>query len=133
MPRNRKPKPPHEAAAPKPATSAEVSKILYSPGFDKLDPELQTAILRKLILDDSTQASNTPPAEDFAAYKNRKLFDSKLLAFWLVLGLFLLFASLFVAIFVYVTLKNGVLNSTDVITGLFGTIAEVLKIIFGAT
>lgn len=133
MPRNRKPKPPQEAAAPKPATSAEVSKILYSPGFDKLDPELQTAILRKLILEDHTQAGNTPVVENFDAYKNRKLFDSKLLAFWLVLGLFLLFASLFVAIFVYVTLKNGVLNSTDVITGLFGTIAEVLKIIFGAT
>ncbi len=133
MPRNRKPKPPQEAAAPKLATSAEVSKILYSPGFDKLDPELQTAILRKLILEDHTQAGNTPVVENFDAYKNRKLFDSKLLAFWLVLGLFLLFASLFVAIFVYVTLKNGVLNSTDVITGLFGTIAEVLKIIFGAT
>lgn len=133
MPRNRKPKPPQEAAPPKPATSAEVSKILYSPGFDKLDPELQTAILRKLILEDHTQAGNTPVVENFDAYKNRKLFDSKLLAFWLVLGLFLLFASLFVAIFVYVTLKNGVLNSTDVITGLFGTIAEVLKIIFGAT
>jgi hypothetical protein len=47
MPRNRKPKP-IQNAEPKPATSAEVSKILYSPGFDKLDPELQTAILRKL-------------------------------------------------------------------------------------
>ena len=87
MPRNRKPKP-IQNADPKPVTSAEVSKILYSPGFDKLDPELQTAILRKLILDDSTQASNTPPAEDFAAYKDRTLFNSKLLAFWLVLGLF---------------------------------------------
>jgi hypothetical protein len=132
MPRNRKPKP-IQNAEPKPATSAEVSKILYSPGFDKLDPELQTAILRKLILDDSTQASNTPPTEDFAAYKDRTLFNSKLLAFWLVMGLFLLFAIAFVSIFVYVTLKQGVLNNTDVITGLFSTIAEVLKIIFGVT
>ena len=114
-------------------SSAEISKILYSPGFDKLDPELQTAILRKLILEDSTQASNTPPTEDFAAYKDRTLFNSKLLAFWLVLGLFLLFAIAFVSIFVYVTLKQGVLNNTDVITGLFSTIAEVLKIIFGVT
>ena len=31
------------------------------------------------------------------------------------------------------TLKQGVLNNTDVITGLFSTIAEVLKIIFGVT
>ena len=84
-------------------------------------------------MDDSTQASNTPPAEDFAAYKDRTLFNSKLLAFWLVMGLFLLFAIAFVSIFVYVTLKQGVLNNTDVITGLFSTIAEVLKIIFGVT
>ena len=132
MPRNRKPKP-TAPVDPKPPTSAEVSKILYSPGFDKLDPDLQTAILRKLILDDRTQAGNTPPTEDFAAYKDRKLFNSKLLAFWLVLGLFLLFAIAFVSIFVYVTLKQGVLNNTDVISGLFSTIAEVLKIIFGVT
>ena len=118
---------------PKAPTSAEVSKIIYSPVFDKLDPEMQTAILRKLILEDHTPAGNTPKTEDFAAYKDRKLFDSKLAAFWLVLGLFLLFACTFVAIFVYVTLKQGVLNNTDVMTGLFSTIAEVLKIIFGAT
>ena len=94
---------------------------------------MQTAILRKLILEDHTPAGNTPKTEDFAAYKDRKLFDSKLIAFWLVLGLFLLFACLFVGIFIYVTLKQGVLNNTDVLTGLFGTIADVLKIIFGAT
>ena len=121
------------ADPPKAPTSAEVSKIIYSPVFDKLDPEMQTAILRKLILEDHTPAGNTPKTEDFAAYKDRKLFDSKLTAFWLVLGLFLLFACTFVAIFVYVTLKQGVLNNTDVITGLFSTIAEVLKIIFGVT
>ena len=121
------------AGPPKSPTSAEVSKIIYSPGFDKLDPEMQTAILRKLILEDHTPAGNTPKTEDFAAYKDRKLFNSKLIAFWLVLGLFLLFACLFVGIFIYVTLKQGVLNNTDVMTGLFGTIAEVLKIIFGAT
>lgn len=114
-------------------SSAEISKIIYSPGFDKLDPEMQTAILRKLILEDHTPAGNPRKTEDFVAYKDRKLFDSKLTAFWLVLGLFLLFACIFVGIFIYVTLKQGVLNNTDVMTGLFTTIAEVLKIIFGAT
>lgn len=104
-------------------------------GFDKLDPADQQHVLRTLLLN---QKDNTPgktiaeQTEEFGLEKEKTLFRTRLYAFWLVLGIFMLFAISFAGIFVYITLKNGVLSNDGVITGLFNTIVEVLKVIFGS-
>ena len=104
-------------------------------GFNNLDPVDQQHVLRTLLLN---QEDNTPKktiaeqTEEFGLEKERTLFRNRLYAFWLVLGAFMIFAFIFAGIFVYITLKNGVLNNDGVITGLFNTIVEVLKIFFGS-
>ena len=104
-------------------------------GFNNLDPVDQQHVLRTLLLN---QEDNTPKktiaeqTEEFGLEKERTLFRNRLYAFWLVLGAFMIFAFIFAGIFVYITLKNGILNNDGVITGLFNTIVEVLKIFFGA-
>lgn len=104
-------------------------------GFNNLDPVDQQHVLRTLLLN---QKDNTPKktiaeqTEEFGLEKERTLFRNRLYAFWLVLGAFMIFAFIFAGIFVYITLKNGILNNDGVITGLFNTIVEVLKIFFGA-
>lgn len=103
--------------------------------FDQLDPVDQQHVLRTLLLN---QKDNTPAktiaeqTEEFALEKEKTLFRNRLYALWIVLGSFMLFAFIFAGIFVYITLKNGVLNNDGVITGLFNTIVEVLKILFGS-
>lgn len=104
-------------------------------GFNNLDPVDQQHVLRTLLLN---QEDNTPKktiaeqTEEFGLEKERTLFRNRLYAFWLVLGAFMIFAFIFAGIFVYITLKNGILNNDGVITGLFNTIVEVLKIFFGS-
>lgn len=103
-------------------------------GFDKLDPVDQQHVLRTLLLnqkDTTPQKTIAEQTEEFGLEKERTLFRNRLYAFWLVLGAFMIFAFIFAGIFVYITLKNGVLNNDGVITGLFNTIVEVLKILFG--
>jgi hypothetical protein len=103
--------------------------------FDQLDPVDQQHVLRTLLLN---QKDNTPAktiaeqTEEFALEKEKTLFRNRLYALWIVLGSFMAFAFIFAGIFVYITLKNGVLNNDGVITGLFNTIVEVLKILFGS-
>jgi hypothetical protein len=103
--------------------------------FDQLDPVDQQHVLRTLLLN---QKDNTPAktiaeqTEEFALEKEKTLFRNRLYALWIVLGSFMVFAFIFAGIFVYITLKNGVLNNDGVITGLFNTIVEVLKILFGS-
>lgn len=103
--------------------------------FDQLDPVDQQHVLRTLLLN---QKDNTPAktiaeqTEEFALEKEKTIFRNRIYALWLVLGSFMLFAFVFASIFVYITLKNGVLNNDGVITGLFNTIVEVLKILFGS-
>lgn len=103
--------------------------------FDQLDPVDQQHVLRTLLLN---QKDNTPAktiaeqTEEFALEKEKTLFRNRLYALWIVLGSFMVFAFVFAGIFVYITLKNGVLNNDGVITGLFNTIVEVLKILFGS-
>lgn len=103
--------------------------------FDQLDPVDQQHVLRTLLLN---QKDNTPAktiaeqTEEFALEKEKTIFRNRLYALWLVLGSFMAFAFIFAGVFVYITLKNGVLNNDGVITGLFNTIVEVLKILFGS-
>lgn len=103
--------------------------------FDQLDPVDQQHVLRTLLLN---QKDNTPAktiaeqTEEFALEKEKTIFRNRLYALWIVLGSFMAFAFIFAGVFVYITLKNGVLNNDGVITGLFNTIVEVLKILFGS-
>ena len=104
-------------------------------GFDKLDPVDQQHVLRTLLLNQKDNIPNKTIAEqteEFGLEKERTIFRNRLYAFWLVLGAFMIFAFIFAGIFVYITLKNGILNNDGVITGLFNTIVEVLKIFFGS-
>lgn len=103
-------------------------------GFDKLNPVDQQHVLRTLLLnqkDTTPQKTIAEQTEEFGLEKEITIFRTRIYAFWTVLGFFMLFAIVFAGIFVYITLKNGVLNNDGVITGLFNTIVEVLKVIFG--
>lgn len=100
-------------------------------GFDNLTFEEQKFILRTLFLPKQTDPKELEHQKNiFGLEKDKTLFKAKLIAFWLVLTCVLLFAISFAGVFIYITLKQGVLTNDGVITGLFGTIVEVLKILF---
>lgn len=114
------------------------NKQVYFEGFKSLSDEDKSRVLLGFLIRNNLAPdhNNLEPetTENTKAkhelWKDRELFSIKKYGTIIFLGLAVLGIVAFLALFVYITLKQGVLDENGILSGLLTSVQEVLRILF---
>lgn len=107
------------------------AKMVFLKGFRTLSEEDQMEILFNYMsgMDNPLQREK----DQFQLTKDKEFFGIKKVAAYSVLGLGVAIILVIVGVFVYISLTQGILSEGSIITSLFMTLQEVLRVIFTST
>ena len=93
-------------------------------GLDGISEAEKSAILRSFIMNSKSKSSRNE-ADDFDLHEKKTMLSVKVVLIVLAIAAVVTLLGLFV----YFTLKNGLLGEGDIIGGIFNTISEIIRVV----